>query len=227
MLFLLLSFLSHANPIREGDILWSKKQYHQAVEQWKQAKSDPTQAISTMAQYRLLLVSTNILLPLDLIAADQEMAACDLDDPLCVLARVDREIIFRTLGFPHNQDLIIDLLSFLPDTLEEERNNRTCLLQTPDRCTRGPNHRGPGGPSFTIGFFLGQQIGFGARIGYSLPNVDREMGTLRVNLHVGTGNYGLAGFQYQRFRPFWIRTEADIRQINYFRFRENEWEQDA
>jgi len=224
MLFLL-CILSYANPIVEGDVLWSKKIYHEAVQKWQEGKEDPHQAISVMAQYRLLLVSSNIMLPFDLIAVDQEMSACDLEDPQCLLARIDREIIFRSLGFPHNEDLAIDLLQMVPETLAEEKNKRLCWLLASEKCFPGPIERGPGGAVLSIGFFLGQQIGLGTRLGYRIPNVDNKMGKLQLRLDVGTGNYGLVGFQYDRYHPFWIRTEVDLRKINYFRFRNDEWEQ--
>ena len=120
MLFFLLTLLCYADPIADGDRLWANKNYHKAIESWKKAKKSPTQATSIMAQYRLLLQSANIMLPLDLIQADQEMSQCAFDEPKCLLARIDREIVFRTLGFPHNQELVMSLLQNIPEALSEE-----------------------------------------------------------------------------------------------------------
>ena len=50
------------------------------------------------------------------------------------------------------------------------------------------------------------------------------MGNLSLYLSVGTTDYGRIGFQYNRIVPFWIKTEADLRNVNYFRFQNQEWE---
>lgn len=240
MYFFLLCLSLFASPLKEGDTLWKHPTYHKAIERWKEAKKSHEEAISIMAQYRLLLVSSNIMFPIDLIRADQELSRCDVVDPRCLLARVDREIIFHTLGYTSDHEFLIELLGYIEKDLPTETAIRMEWIRTfqttSDPPTQkeqheemsttsfGPTTRGPGAPAFSIGFFYGVRQGLGTHLRYYLPNVDRKLGDLSLYLSAGTTDYGRFGFQYNRIQPFWIKTTADIRNVNYFRFVEDDWE---
>ena len=230
MLFVLFLRSAFASPLEEGDELWTYPTYHKAIEKWTEAKNSFEEGTSIMAQYRLLLVSSNIMFPFDLMQADQALGACDIEDPMCLLARIDREIIFRTLGYPFDQELCTELLKIIESTLPQQALQRKqWLAHNPKETSatsisKGPVLRGPGGVSISVGFFYGALQGIGTRLRYKIPNVDHKLGDLSLYLSVGTINYGILGFQYNRRTPLWIQTNADIRQVNYFRFLNNEWE---
>lgn len=218
-----------ASPLEDGDALWKYPTYHQAIKKWKEAKDSHEQAISIMAQYRLLLISPSILFPIDIIRVDQELANCDIEDPRCLLARIDREIVLGALQYPTQQDFIDELLSYLEQSLPDEAATRKRWLrmgssQKSDSRQGGPFARGPGSPSISVGFFFGVRQGLGTHLGYHIPNIDHRLGDLSLYLSVGTTDYGRIGFRYNRIHPFWIKTEADLRNVNYFRFQNQEWE---
>lgn len=218
-----------ASPLEEGDLLWKYPTYHKAINKWKEAKESHESAISIMAQYRLLLVSPSILFPIDLIRVDQELGNCDIEEPQCLLARVDREIILAALRYPLQQEFVLGLLSHIKEQLPTEVQQREQWLRILSSKNNhaqmaGPFTRGPGAPSISVGFFLGVRQGLGTHLGYHIPNIDHRMGDLSLYLSVGTTDYGRVGFRYNRIHPLWIKTEADLRNVNYFRFRNEEWE---
>lgn len=229
MFFFLLSTL-FASPLSEGDALWTYPTYHKAIKKWKEAKQSHEHAVSIMAQYRLLLVSSDIFLPFELIRTDQELAQCDIEDPRCILARVDREIILSSLGYPIQEEFIKELLTYIQKHLPEETQRRREWIasqsakEATSNTITGPTTRGPGSPSISVGFFYGVRQGIGTHLGYHLPNIDHRLGELSLYLSVGTTDYGRIGFLYNRLHPIWIKTEADLRNVNYFRFQENEWD---
>ena len=94
---LLFSIYAHSTPLEEGDRLWGQEQYHLAVDQWKLAREGEQLGEAVIARYRLLLVSNNILLAWDLISAERALQNCPTDEPYCILAHIDRELIFKTL----------------------------------------------------------------------------------------------------------------------------------
>ena len=218
-----------ASPLEEGDALWKYPTYHKAIKKWKEAKESHESAVSIMAQYRLLLISPSLLLPIDLIRIDRELGNCDIEDPRCLLARIDREIVLAALNYPLQEDFVDELLSFLQPRLPKEVEQRKTWLKIlsspPENLSHtGPFTRGPGSPSFSIGFFYGIRQGLGTHLGYHIPNVDHRLGDLSLYLSVGTTDYGRIGFRYNRIQPLWIKTEVDIRNVNYFRFQNQEWE---
>ena len=230
-MFFFLLFSVIASPLEEGDALWAYPTYHKAIQKWKEAKQSHEQAISIMAQYRLLLVSSDIMLPFHLIRADQELGQCDLEDPRCILARIDREIIFATLGYPIQSDFIEELLTYIQDNLPKEAHQRKQWLayqsaehSSPSESVTGPITRGPGSPSISVGLFYGIRQGIGTHLGYRIPNIDHRLGDLSLYLSIGTTDYGRIGFRYNRVHPIWIKIEADLRNVNYFRFQNDEWE---
>ena len=230
MLFVLFLFSAFASPLEEGDKLWTFPTYHLAIEKWKEAKNSLDEGISIMARYRLLLVSSNITFPFDLMRADRALMACDIEDPMCLLARIDREIIFRTLGYPFDQDLCNELITIIEPILPEQAQQRKAWLthnvQTSKSTTipNGPIIQGPGGPSISVGLFYGRLVGIGARLGYKIPNIDHKLADLYLYVSAGAINYGILGFQYDLKTPLWIQTKADIRQVNYFQYIDNEWD---
>ena len=146
-----------ASPLEEGDALWKYPTYHRAIEKWKEARDSHEMAISIMAQYRLLLISPSILFPIELIRIDHELGNCDVEDPSCLLARVDREIILGALRYPIQQEFVEDLLSYLNDRIPDEVQTRRSWLKAmsspqEETAQAGPFLRGPGAPSiFLIG----------------------------------------------------------------------------
>jgi hypothetical protein len=95
---------------------------------------------------------------------------------------------------------------------------------TSNAVARGPTIRGPGAPTVSIGFFYGVRQGIGTHLRYHLPNIDHHLGDLSLYLSAGTTDYGLVGFQYNLIQPIWVKTKADLRNVNYFRFVDEEWE---
>ena len=218
-----------ASPLEEGDALWKYPTYHEAIQKWKKAKNSHESAISIMAQYRLLLIAPSILFPIELIRIDRELGNCDIEDPRCLLARIDREIILGALQYPLQQEFVEELLAYLenqlPDEVQTRNNWLTAMSGKKEDITKGgPFTRGPGAPSISVGFFLGVRQGLGTHLGYHIPNVDHRLGNLSLYLSVGTTEYGRVGFQYNRIHPLWIKTEADLRNVNYFRFQNQEWD---
>ncbi|MEC7986817.1 MAG: hypothetical protein VX278_16735 [Myxococcota bacterium] len=239
MLFIFLSTLLFASPLDEGDRFWGARQYHKAIPYWKEARRSESLAVSAMARYRLLLVSTNLMLPLDLLAADQTLAQCPVEDLRCALARVDRENIFEMLGFPNDLALATELLGYIKQRLPDDVQAREVWINPqkvdslPEdspvglaqalRINRGILPRGPGGASLTAGFFFGERLGLGMNLTLLQPNIDHKMGDLRLLMSIGTKGYGILGLQYDRISPLWIQTRFDLRRVNYFQRSVDGW----
>ena len=86
--------------IDQGDRFWGQREYKNAKRAWKEAAKSAEPATKAMAEYRLMLTASNITLAIHGFRGDTALNRCSFEDPWCLLARVDRDIVLKTLGFP-------------------------------------------------------------------------------------------------------------------------------
>ena len=229
--------------IDEGDLLWGQKKYSQATKKWKKAAKSDTTAIKAMAEYRLMLTASNVGLALHGIRGDTALNQCTLDDPWCLLARVDRDIIFKTLGFPIDISLCEQLLQFTQQSLPERSAARKVALglKNPNDLSfaktdafgksiisqGGQWDRGPGGDIWGISFYGGGRLGTGIIASYLTPNVDKKLGQLYILASIGTQKFGNLSVRYTSHGKIWWQTAGDIRRVTYFKREGNDWQAKA
>ena len=229
--------------VDEGDELWGKQAYNKAKKKWRKAAKSTTPSIKAMAEYRLMLTASNVGLAFHGILGDAALNQCSLDDPWCLLARVDRDIMFKTLGFPIDLSLCEQLLQITEQDLPERSISRRAALglqkphdlheKTTDAFGKsllaqgGKWDRGPGGDIWGLSFYGGGRLGTGVIASYLNPNIDNKLGQLYILASIGTQKYGNLSVRYTSHGKIWWRTTGDIRRVTYFKREDTEWRAQA
>ncbi len=234
MWILIFFFLVHAStPLGVGDRLWGKGEYREAFQQWKIAASSEDKAVVAMAEYRMMLLASNLTLPIHGIKGDSALNQCPTDNMRCLLARIDRELIMGIFGFPSDIGLARNLLNYTKDPFPAETLARkvwlgdadVAYLKTIERDgvgevllgNSGKWPRGPGGAVYGLGFFAVRNLGFGGTISWFQPNLEREEGYMNVLLTAATSGYGIFSFTRRSGGSIFFHFEGDTKYAPYFR----------
>ena len=129
MLPLVASLTSQYELLEQGDQLWCQDQYKEAMSSWRSVDQDQNLGLKALVEYRLMLGTSNMTWMLNGLKGDQALMNCAPEDPLCVLARIDRELIFDTIGFPADLDYAKELLPYIKPALPQAHDSREFWLK--------------------------------------------------------------------------------------------------
>lgn len=238
MLFILLIAVSLASNISLGDRLWCQGNYKEAKETWRLDTNSSNPAYVAQSHYRQLLSASNLGWAVQGVLGDTALSECPLNDPMCALANVDREIFLHIIGLPSDLEyantLSEKLLPHLPaeatarlvwfKSLPQEALDSFQQLDGFGHCMSQNSQwdRGPGGAYIGFGMYGGGQLGVGGSVGWTQPNIDNQGGNLQTSVAITTKAAGGLFVSYTSVGKSWIQVRTNIQRRPFYQYIDDE-----
>ena len=230
MLPLIASLNSQYELLQAGDQLWCEDQHKEAMNSWRSIDKDENLGLKALVEYRLMLGSSNMTWMLNGLMGDQALMNCAPEDPLCVLASIDRELIFDALGFPSDLDYAKELLPYIKPALPQAHQSREYWLE--ESADLLPNLENVGfGSCFlsdktilpipqrtavSFGGFATRKQGVGGSVFLSLPNLNGFQYTTSIS--ASTKQSGHMFHRFESTDTYWFFVETMVRRGLYYQY---------
>ncbi|MBM76478.1 MAG: hypothetical protein CMK59_13815 [Proteobacteria bacterium] len=230
MLPLIASLSSQYSLLQQGDQLWCEDKYKEAMSVWRDVADEQHSGLKALVEYRLMLGTSNMTWMINGLKGDQALMDCAPEDPLCVLARIDRELIFDTIGFPADLAYATELLPYIESALPEAHQNRSLWLNQIPNTPESLNSSGfgtcftldktilpiPQRTSISFGGFATKKQGLGGSIFLSLPNLNGFKYTTSIS--ISTKSSGHMFHHLESTSTYWFFIETMLRRGLYYQY---------
>ena len=124
---------SGADALDAADRSFAQGDRRAARSAWRTLESDPDPAVAAQAATRLLLVSGNLGFAVHGPRADRALDRCAEDDPRCLLAAADYELLLHQLGLPGDPELALVLAEEAEEALPAAAADRIAWARVQTR----------------------------------------------------------------------------------------------
>jgi hypothetical protein len=231
----LLLFNSSLALIEQGDELWCEEKYSEAIKTWRSIPKDAPKASQAMKQYRLMRGTSNVEWFLNGLQGDLSLFECENTDAYCLLARIDRDLIYQEIGLPNELDMLKEYFPQLQKAIPREASSRGYLMglypkedigEVTDALGVCLKEKGELPPlpirnQWGGNISLQPRLGVGGSLAFYLPNIKEK--SLDFSIAYTTKRVGHARFRFQTLGTYWLYNDNMVRQGLYYQKVYNKW----